>query len=155
MSRDDRERLSWSEVDKLRSQPRPRPGDRRGPPPKEQERLKEQALKHADSLFFVNQGGAAGARLATAMRDAHGTPELADACRAFLSDVGLPKDPSLLSLFLDTGDTELVVMALEALLETKNAGGLEVSSGLRVQLRVLGQDSDDTIAGISEELLEA
>jgi hypothetical protein len=46
------------------------------------------------------------------------------------------------------------VPALEALYEQKRAGKLELSGGLRSQLRVLVQEPDDDIAGLSEDLLE-
>ena len=98
---------------------------------------------------------AEGARFEKELRDAHGTPELVPACRAYRDQVGTPHDPALLSLFLDTQDAPLVIAALERLLEQKNAGSLEIGSGLRSQLRVLAEDRDDAIAGISEELLDA
>ena len=49
------------------------------------------------------------------MRDARGTPGLADACRAYRDAVGLPADARHISCFLDAGDRELVVNGLEAL----------------------------------------
>jgi hypothetical protein len=57
-------------------------------------------------------------------------------------------------LLLDSGDPELVTTGLEALLAAKQAGSLELGAGLKSQLRVLQHDRDDTVAGISEELLE-
>ena len=57
-------------------------------------------------------------------------------------------------IFLDTADATLMVPALEALLARKQAGELEVSSGLRSQLRILSEDPNDDIAGLSEDLLD-
>ena len=110
-------------------------------------------MGEAESLFSLGTGGAEGTRLERAVRDAHGSADLTDACRAYLGAVGAPQDVSLLALFLDAGDRDLIVTALEALLAKKNAGSFEISPGLRSQLRALEQDRDDTLAGISEELL--
>jgi hypothetical protein len=152
---DDRPKLTYSERDKLR-----REGGQGGGPPRSQRAQQEQAnatrsaLEQAGSLFSPGKGGAEGAQLETAIRDSHGTPAFVAACQAYLDQVGVPDDPSLLTLFLDSGDRGLLVPALEKLLELKNAASLQVGAGLRNQLRVLEQDRDDTVAGISEELLE-
>jgi len=153
--RPERERLSWREIDQRRSGARPRTDGPRGrAAEKAQAEQKHEALKAADSLFSMEQGGQEGAALAKAMRDAHGSPEFGDACRAYADAVGIPRDPALLSLLLDSGDAALVVGALEALLALKDGGSLEISAGLKSQLRVLAQDRDDTVAGVSEDLLE-
>lgn len=150
--RDERPKLTFAELDKRRrgeNVGRDEPRGRRAQ--QEQRRAAADALKQADAVFSAGRGG--GGHLAQQMRDTHGTSEFGDACRSYLEEIGLPEDPSLLALLLDTGERDVVVAALERLLETKNAGSLEIGSGLRSQLRVLEQDRDDTIAGISEELL--
>ena len=152
--REDRPRLSWSEIDKRRSGARPRYDEPRGRQAREEQaQASDRALKQADALFAREKGGGPGAQLAALMREAHGTPELPQACRAYREQIGVPDSPALLALFLDTGERDLVVEALESLLALKQAGPLEIAPGLKSQLRVLEQDRDDTIAGISEELL--
>lgn len=154
--REDRPRLSWREIDQRRSgthTPSDRPRGRHAE--KVHAKQKHEALQAADSLFTMELGGQQGAMLAKAMRDAHGSPELAEACRAYVAEIGTPNDSALLSLLLDSGDSALIVLALEALLGLSNADSLERSAGLKSQLRALSQHSDDTIAGISEELLES
>jgi hypothetical protein len=101
----------------------------------------------------MEQGGQEGAALAKAMRDAHGSDEFLAACQAYADEIGTPDDPTLLSLFLDSGDRALIVTGLERLLELKERGLLPLSAGLKSQLRVLENDADDTVAGISEDLL--
>ena len=152
--RGERPRLSWREIDQRRSGGRPRDDRPRGrAAEKEQAQQKHEALKQADSLFAMERGGGQGAALAKAMRDAHGGSEFGAACRAYADEIGTPDDPALLSLFLDCEDRTLIVAGLERLLELQNAASLEISAGLRSQLRVLAQDSDDTVAGVSEDLL--
>jgi hypothetical protein len=150
---DDREKLSFSELDRRR---RERGDAPRGHKAKqEQARRNTEALGEADALFSLGKGGSAGEQLAKQMRDAHGGPEFLQSCRQYRTEVGVPADPGLLALFLDSEDRDLIVDALDALLAAKNDGSLEeIAPGLRSQLRVLEQDRDDTVAGISEELLE-
>jgi hypothetical protein len=158
MSRDDdrpRERLSWREVDRRRGGARPR-DEERPKSPAEQARASAAAkayMKKLDGLFVTSKGGAEGERLARAMREARGTPALADACRAYRDAVGLPADLSQLALFLESGDGELVLAALAALRAAHEGGTLQPSSGLRTQLRLLAQDPDDAVAESAEELL--
>ena len=151
---DERRKLSFSELDKRRrgenvgtDEPRGRRAQQ------EQASARNEALNEADSIFSLGKGGAKGKQLANAMRDAHGTSDFLQACRSYCEEIGIPQDPVLLALLLDTGERRLVVVALEALLGMKNDASLEIGSGLRSQLRVLEQDRDDTIAGICEELL--
>ncbi|MBW2275228.1 MAG: hypothetical protein JRG96_18330 [Deltaproteobacteria bacterium] len=155
MSGEDR-RLSWKEVDQRRDGTRER--DERRPKGKAAEERAAQAtkeyIKAIDKLFSVDEGGSEGAALAKAVRDAHGTPELADACRAMRDTCGIPRDVELLSIFLDSNDQEIVVAGLEALLELQNAGELEVGKGLTSQLRVLAQDFNNDIADVAEEIVE-
>lgn len=152
---DDRPKRTFSELDRMRregggpGEPRPR-----GKAAEARARQATSAyLKEADKIFASGQGGAEGERLAAEIRQSHGTPELAGACRAYLEAVGPPRDPSLLSLFLDSGESELVVTALQTLLELRREGALEPTAGLRSQLRVLEQGFDDAVAEAAEDLL--
>jgi hypothetical protein len=154
--RDERPRLSWREIDQRRDRPRERSSSRpRGAAAEARSRAATKAyVKGLDKLFSKGAAGAEGERLAERIRRAHGTPELAPACREYLEALGAPRDPALLALFLDAGDAPLVVVALETLLALHEEGCLQVSAGLRSQLRVLGQDFDDAVAEAAETLLE-
>ena len=151
----ERRKLSFSELDRRRRGEKVGTDEPQGrPAQQEQASARSQALNEADSIFELGKGGPRGKQLAGAMRDAHGTSEFCPACRSYCEEIGIPEDPSLLALLLDTGERDLVVAALEALLGMKNDSSLEIGSGLRSQLRILEQDRDDTIAGTCEELLE-
>ena len=153
--RDERPRKSWREIDRLRDKSRP-PSERRPRGKAAEARAKaatQQYIKGLDALFSNAPRESEGERLARAMRDAHGSPELAPACRAYAEVMGVPRDPSLLALFLDSDDRELVVAGLQALTAAFDAAELEVSSGLRAQLGVLAEDPDDETAELAEELL--
>jgi hypothetical protein len=150
----DREKKSFSELDRLR---RERRGGRAGEPGGAGAKLRsaaatKQYLKQVDSLFG---GGRKGEReaVAGAVHDARGTPGLAAACRAYLEAAGPPAEPRLLGCFLEAGERDVVLAGLEALRAAREAGALEPTPGLRAQLRMLAQESDDEIAGTAEELL--
>jgi hypothetical protein len=151
----ERDKLSFSELDRRRRERR----DEREPRPRSEKarqrtaQATKQYLKQIDTLFSKDPAGAEGERLAKSMRDAHGTPQLAEACRAYRDALGVPDDPKQISLFLDSGDAELVVAALDALRSGQEAGTLQLTSGLRSQVRMLAQDSDDEVAEAAEELL--
>jgi hypothetical protein len=151
----DREKKSFSELDRLRRERRPRE-ERRPSGPAARARVEaatKQYVKQIDGLFVKARGGAEGERLAQAVREARGTPGLASACRAYRDGVGPPSDVALISCFLDAGEPEIVGCGLEALRSAHAAGGLRATPGLRTQLRLLAQDADDAIASAAEELL--
>jgi hypothetical protein len=151
---DDREKLSFSERDRLRREREAGHDRPRGPGGRQrQEEQRDAALKMAESIFSEEGVGSRGDELARAVRAAHGSAELPEACHAFVAEVGMPRSVDLLQIFIDSADPTLVVPALEALLQRKQSGELEISAGLKSQLRTLSSDPDDDVAGISEDIL--
>jgi hypothetical protein len=154
MAGDDR-KLSYSERDRMR-----REGGRSGgrPPSRrdkaEAERRSQEALVVADSLFTDEKGGQEGKEVADAVRAAHGTSDLASACRAYADTVGPPATAELASLFLDAGEKELSLVALDELIRRKEQGDLELDGGLKRQIRILSEDFDDDLASRAEDILE-
>jgi hypothetical protein len=158
VSGDDR---SWNDGDKLSFSERDR-RRREGPSSRERRpagvsKAKEEAatkhyVKQLDGLFSKTKGGAETEKLQAALRAAHGTSELADACRQYREVAGYPEDAALLGMFLDSGDVELVVGGLQALQAACEAGGFKASGGLRSQVRMLAEDPDDEVAELAEAL---
>ena len=159
MSGDDR---SWNDGDKLSFSERDRrrregQSSQREHRPKGISRAREEAvtkqyIKQLDGLFSKTKGGAEVEKLGAAVRAAHGTSGLADACRQFRDVAGFPEDAALLGMFLDSGDTELVVGGLQALTTASETEGFKASGGLRSQLRMLAEDPDDEVAELAEAL---
>jgi len=159
MSGDDRswndgDKLSFSERDRRRRDGRSSSGEHR---PKGVSRAKEQAvtkhyIKQIDGLFSKTKGGVEVEKLGAAVRAAHGTSGLADACRQYREIAGFPVDAALLGMFLDSGDAELVVGGLEALLVASEDGGFKASGGLRSQIRMLAEDPNGAVAELAETL---
>ena len=157
-SRDERPRRSWSEIDKMRDRPRTRSDERRprGAAAEARSRAATQHyLKKLDSHLFAKTPGrsASDRGHGDRVRAALGTPGLADACRAYLAELGPPTDPALLSAFLDAPDRELRRAGLRALAERSAAGELALTAGLRSQLRMLAEGLDDELAEVAEEVL--
>ena len=151
----EREKKSFSELDRMRREGSSG-GEQRPRSAAAQERATQaskQYVKQIDGVFSSGKGEERE-KLAQAMRDARGTPGLAAACRAYRDAAGLPADARHISCFLDAGERELVVDGLEALRQAHEAGDLEVTAGLRTQLRMLAEDSDDEVAERAEELIE-
>ncbi len=156
----DRPKLSWSEIDKRRDRPRSR-ADReqrpRGAAAEARSRAATQQYleKKGSALFAKHPAGGRGEELAKAIRDAQGTAGFAGACRAYLRELGPPKEASLCSRFLDARDPELVLAGLQGLERLRGEGMLGASPGLRSQLRMLADDANDEVASAAEALLQA
>ena len=153
---DDRPRLSWREIDQRRDSKRS--GEEQRPRGRsaqaEEKRASDEYKKHLDTMFSEEQGGAEGEQLAQATREAHGTPEFVSACQAYRDAVGWPADAELLGLFIDSGEQDLVVGALEAVLAGIEREQTLPSKGLRSQIALLAEDFNSAIADVAEEILE-
>jgi hypothetical protein len=154
MASDDR-KLTYSERDRMRREG----GGSGGRRPNRREEAEQaersnEALVVADALFTDEKGGQEGKALADAVRAAHGTADLISACRAYVESVGPPATSELASIFLDAGEKDLSLMALDELLRKKDAGDLELDGGLKRQIRILSEDFDDDLASRAEDLLE-
>jgi hypothetical protein len=150
----DREKKSFSELDRLRREGGP--GGERPRGAAAERRAGEatrQYLQEIEGMFGGRKEEVA--RLGRAMLDARATPELPAACRAFLEGAGAPADPRHVSCFLEAGEAELVLAGLRALESAQAEGTLESTPGLRTQLRMLVEAPNDEVAGIAEDLLEA
>lgn len=150
----DGDKLTFSERDRRRREGRSSSQERRpqGVSRAKHEAATKQYIKQLDGLFSKTKGGAKVEQLKAALRAAHGTSGLADACRNYRDAVGFPEDAALLGMFLDSGDTELVIGGLKALESASAAEGFKPSAGLRSQLRMLADDPDDEVAELAEVL---
>lgn len=111
-------------------------------------------LKELDKLFTSSGRNAEADAMVKGLRDAHGTPELAEICKTFREQLGMPREIALLSIFLDANAPELVVESLETVLALLNVEEIELSKGVQSQIRVLSQDFNNDIAEVAEDILE-
>jgi hypothetical protein len=158
MSRDrswnDGDKLSFSERDRRRREGGGRDEGRQPDAGFGQEQASSRYLKKLDGLFA--KPTAERSNLEASLRAAHGTAGLVDACRAYRDALGFPSQPALIGMFLDSDDSELMIGVLDWL-HGQSASGeeLEMSGGLRSQLRMLIDGRDSVVAGLAEDLLAA
>ena len=110
-------------------------------------------VKELDSLFTASGRSEEAEALVKRLRDSHGTPELAEVCRTFREELGMPREIALLSIFLDSQEAPLVVEALKTMLLLAGEGDAEFSKGVQSQVRVLSQDFNNDIAEVAEDIL--
>ncbi len=150
---DDGDKLSFSERDRRRREGGGRDENRQSGVSKfQQEQASNRYLKKLDGLFA--KPVAKREELEAALRAAHGTEDLVDACHAYRDAAGFPSQPALIGMFLDSDDSELMVGVLESLHRQSASGEkLKGSGGLRSQLRILVDGRDSIVAGLAEDLL--
>jgi hypothetical protein len=151
----DERKRSWAEIDRLRDGARrdDRDRPRNAASQARTEAATQTYLKEIDKLFSSTGRSAEANALVKRLRDAHGTPELANVCREFRDEVGLPRETALLSIFLDCNEPELVVDALSTLFALLEQEEIELGKGVQSQLRVLSQDFNNDIAEVAEDIL--
>ena len=150
----DRDKKSFSELDRMRRERRNGDDRPRGAAAEQRSRQASKAyLKQIDGLFS-SRSGADQEALATALLDARGTPGLADACRAYRDEAGLPTQQRQISCFLDADAPDVLLAGLQAARAAQEAQVLEKTAGLRTQLRMLVDHADDAVAEAAEALLE-
>lgn len=152
----DRPRRSWAEIDRMRDRPRERRDERRPRGKAAEARARsatDQYLKKLDRTLFAASSGAPGDEPGRRVLDALGSAELDDACRAYLNEVGLPRETAICSAFLDAHGRELRIAALRSLEAELEAGRVELAGGLLRQVRMLADELDDELAEAAEDVL--
>ena len=138
----ERERPSWREIDRLRdgsrhgrSEPRARVNH------KQQEKIRQEALKQAEALFVGKQQRPEYKKALAKLEDQRATPQFAAAAAKFFIDFGLPEDWGGLMLFLDYPDSTVVVEALQRLHQLAPSQSMTELQGLKGKLRTLSLTS--------------
>ncbi len=141
---DERERLSWREIDKLRDRS---PHTRRRREETQAERalknkwLKERYLKEVEKLFAGKKGSKDHEKALQKIHKAYGTNRFTKAVRDYVKEYGLPDDWGTLILLLDHKDAEIVCEALKALKELYPDKGPVEQQGFMSKVRVLSLTS--------------
>lgn len=152
---EDRERLSWREIDQRRDRPgrRERPAPR--VPKKQAEWLRKLALRQAEALFQGKRGRPEYQKALKQLEESHGTKKFAGLAQKFLEDYGLPEEWGALQLFLDYPESAVVCEALTALAAQAASRSRVEQQGFAGRLRVLALTSrDPEVRRRAQELLE-
>jgi hypothetical protein len=91
---DEREKLSWREIDRLRDRSQRVGGERRSFQERtlRSEWAKKQHLREAEKFFQGKKGTAAYKAAHAALHDKYSTPDFQEAARNFLQQFGLPDE---------------------------------------------------------------
>lgn len=142
---DEREKLSWREIDKLRDRSRHVSGGQKSMKERtlRSDWAKKQHLREAEKFFQGKKGTAAYRAAHAALHDKYGTPDFQEAVKEFLQQFGLPDEWGTLLLVLDSHDPKWVQEALQVM-----KGMLEKRSpierrGFKGKVKVLSMTTSD------------
>ena len=142
---DDREKLSWSEIDKMRDRSRHTSGDRKSLRERslQSDWAKKQHLRAAEKFFQGKKGTPAYQAAHNALHEKYGTPGFQQALQEFLNDFGLPNEWGTLLLVLDGQDPKWVREALATTKGMYAQRSLMEQRGYKGKLKVLAMSTKD------------
>ncbi len=154
---DDREKLSWREIDKRRDHTRHYSSE--GKSFKERtlrsDWAKKQHLREAEKFFQGKKGTEAYKAAYAALHEKYGTGDFQVAVENFLQQFGLPDDWGTLLLILDAHEPKWVQEALMALKELYAKRSLIEQKGFKGKVKVLAMTTKDkNIRQECEKILE-
>lgn len=154
---DDREKLSWREIDKRRD--RTHHYSSEGKSFKERtlrsDWAKKQHLREAEKFFQGKKGTEAYKAAHAALHEKYGTGDFQVAMANFLQQFGLPDDWGTLLLILDAHEPKWVQEALMVLKELYEKRSLIEQKGFKGKVKVLAMTTKDkNIRQECEKILE-
>ncbi|HIC91037.1 MAG TPA: hypothetical protein EYP21_03035 [Syntrophaceae bacterium] len=153
---DERERLSWREIDRLKDRSRHvtrEKGYRKKSFPSEW--AKRQFLKQAEKLFTGKKGSEEHKVAHNAIHKYYGSGKFQGAVKRYLNQYGLPDDWDTLLLVLDYKDKETVKKALYALKEMYGARSPLEKQGLKGKIETLALTvKDNELRELAEGILD-
>jgi hypothetical protein len=142
---DDREKLSWREIDKMRDHSRHVSGE----PRSFRERslrsdwAKKQHLKEAEKFFLGKKGTDEYKKAYAALHDKYGSPGFEEAAKKFIQEFGPPDDWGTLILILDAKDPAVAREALAPLKGLYEKRSPIEQKGLKGKLKILAITARD------------
>jgi hypothetical protein len=142
---DDREKVSWREIDRRRDRSRHFSSEGRS----FQERTlrsdwaKKQHLREAEKFFQGRKGTEAYKAAHASLHEKYGTREFQGALDSFLRQFGLPEDWGTLLLVLDAQDSKWVAEALRALKVPYEKRSPLEQKGFKAKVQVLAMTTKE------------
>ncbi len=153
----DREKVSFSELDRIRREKRSGEGQQRSRNDRSQRRSRSAVSAYKRKIedrLFGRGPDAAKLRLIDRLRESHGSESFRATYKEYLRNYGLPEDVPLLLLLLDLEDEREVLKVLNALGAAADSAQPEQRSLLRSRLRNLElSTSSDRLADRAAELV--
>jgi len=142
---DDREKLSWREIDNLRNRSRHVSSDSKSFRERslKTDWARKQHLREADKFFLGKKGTEAYKTAYAALQEKYGTPQFADALKTFIQEFGLPDDWGTLLLILDRPNPEWIKQALATMKEMYPKRSLLEQRGLKGKIKVIASTTKD------------
>ncbi|HNR13058.1 MAG TPA: hypothetical protein PKM59_07095 [Thermodesulfobacteriota bacterium] len=135
---EERERPSWSEIDKRKDQSRHVSAERAQP---KKSRLHtwaaRQYRKELERLWMGKKGTEECRKALGEIHKRHGTPKFHTTVKAFIKEYGLPDDWETLFLLLDYRDVDTVREVMEKLKDLYPEKGLTEMQGFRAKLDIM------------------
>jgi hypothetical protein len=151
---DERERLSWREIDQRRDGSHHR-GPAAPPVPKAQaESIRQQALAQAEALFKGKRARPEYRIDLKKLEAGHGSKKFPALAKKFLEEYGVPEEWGALIRFLDYDDAAAGVRVLQAMAAQVERRSRVEKQGFRGRLQVLALTSPHPeIRWVAEEIL--
>ncbi len=142
---EEREKLSWREIDKLRDRSRHVSDERKSYRERtlKSEWVRKQHLREAEKLFQGVKGTAAYKKAYNLLHEKYGSAEFPKTLKSFLEQFGLPDDWGSLLLVLDYADPIWAKEALQALKNMYPSRTLLEQKGFKGKLKVLATTYPD------------
>jgi len=138
---DDRERLTWKEIDQRRDRQQGQAPKKPRLPKKEAEKVRLEALRQAEALF-KGKRGRPEYRTALKELEAHqGTKKFHNTVKIFLNEYGLPEEWGALNRLLDYPEPAVVVEVLRAMAEQSGARSRVEQQGFKGRVQILSLTS--------------
>lgn len=154
---DERERLTWKEIDQRRDRQQ-----RQGPkkprlPKKEAEKVRLEALRQAEALFKGKRGRPEYRTALKELEALHGTKKFPIFVKKFLEEYGLPEEWGALNRLLDYPEAAVVVEVLQAMAAQAETRSRVEQQGFKGRVQVLAltspypevrRQAEDILAGL-------
>jgi len=154
---DERERLSWREIDKLKDRSkhvsREKPEYQKKSP--KSEWLSKEYRKQAEALFAGKEQTKEHQIIHSAIHKHHGSDKFNSTVKKYLKEYGLPQDFSTLFLLLDYKDGKVVREVLNVLREKVSEQTLKIQEGFKSKIKIMAMTADDDeIRELAEKVSE-
>jgi len=141
---EEREKLSWREIDKLKDGSkhvsREKPPYRRS---KRSEWAQKQYRKEAERLFMGKKGSDEYKKAINEIHNRHGTPKFNSVVKNFIKKYGLPDDWDTLFLLLDYKEVDTVGEVLSKLKNDYRERSSIEMQGFRAKLEIVAMTTGD------------
>jgi hypothetical protein len=154
---DERENISWREIDRRRDRSpyAPKEAPKEHVKSRRSEWVMRKYRKEADKLFMGKKGTKKHQKARNDIDRFHGTDQFEAAVKSYLDQYGLPDDWSTLSLLLDYSDAQEVLKALTLMRNLYETRTPMEKQGFKAKVDILAMTSrDNDLRDFAEEMLK-